>query len=93
MRCQFYFISYGDDTLVVCRCNQVKLLFTFITVKYFQNLCEQNKQASFFGKVKAYKVFINSCINKPSKCLGGHGFDIYLNSKVSLRGMGTDLIV
>ena len=52
MKCQFYFFSYVDDILVVCRCIQRNfLVFTFMSKYFFKSLWQRETYVSFFHKL------------------------------------------
>ena len=48
MKRQFYFLSYVDDILVVCKCIQINfLIFTFVSNCFFKSLWQRETQVSF----------------------------------------------
>ena len=71
MKCQFYFLSYVDDTLVVCRYIQIILLiFTFMRKIFLKLLRQRETQVSFFLFFSAIIALkIEDFIKKPPSFL------------------------
>ena len=74
MKCQFYFLFYVVDILVVCRCIQINvLIFTYMSKYFFKSLWQRETQINFFWEIIAYEPI--SFINKPRSFLA-YGFSI-----------------
>ena len=59
MKCQFYFLSYVDDILVVCRCmERIFVVFNFISECFFKYSWQRETQVSFFFlEIIAYEQY------------------------------------
>ena len=55
MKCQFYFLSYVDDFLVVCRCIQI-ILYQIIFVTF---VAKGDKGQFFWEIIMSSTIFIN----------------------------------
>ena len=82
MKCQFYFLSYVFDILVVCKCDQGNIFnIYFHEQMFFQLFMEKGDTGQFLWEIIQFYKQYN--FHKQNK----------LNSKVFFRGMRTDLSV
>ena len=83
MKCQFYFLSYVDDSLVLRMFLEKYFDLSFARLRwvFFQIFESKLCMSFFFGKIVSYGQ--HNFHQQTFKFLGGHGF----------RGFGTDLTV
>ena len=76
MKCQFYFLSYVDGILLICKCIQRNfLMLTFMGNFFLKSLWQKETQVNFFEEQLEQLNFHQ----QTSAFLGGHGFNILIH--------------